>query len=198
MSVGNRYTYRRERPETPLDNRSKQEESHTMAIRHIDTWSTSLYTSKKLNFTAKLDGDQVQTADAVHEAIVRSVTRQAQDLADRYQKMDNGDLDLDPRPGHVLVANSATMPSPMLYNDTNSAAERYEFDVDTGAPKELFIKTESGDSVSHLNWENGKLTRVEEFRSLNQQLQKNEKMLITIDPKTGTLNYSETGKKRWF
>ena len=169
-----------------------------MAIRHIDSWSTSLYTSKKLEFNARVKPDHVETENAIQEAIILSVTRQAQDLADRYQKMDNGDLDLDPRPGHVLVANSATIPTPMLYNDVNSAAERYSFDAETKAPKELTITCESGDSTSHIVWDNGKLVHIQESRSLNVTLLRDEKMEVSIDPQTGNLHYRESTRKRWF
>ena len=169
-----------------------------MAIRHIDTWSTSLYTSKSMNFTGKMNADHVETDSAIKEAIVLSVTRQAQDLADRYQKMDNGDLDLDPRAGHVLVANSATIPTPMLYNDINSAAERFSFDPETKAPKELTITCESGDANSHITWQDGKLVHIEQSRSLNVTLLRDEKMEVTIDPNTGALTSSEATRKRWF
>ena len=169
-----------------------------MAIRHIDTWSTSLYTTKSHKFSAKVEGESIKADTEIDEAISRSVLRQAKELADRYIRLDSSDLDLDPRAGYVLVANSATVPTPMLYNETNSAAERFEYDFATKTPRELRISTESGDSKSLVQWDAGQVRHIEQFRSLNTSLLRDEKLEVTIDPQTGVLNYSETTRKRWF
>lgn len=176
-----------------------------MPIRSIESWSGSLHTNKKHTFEAKAastpDGSAVefQCQTPMDEAILRTVLQQCDSLADRYRNVDNQDIDLDPRPGVVLLAKSALAPTPDLYNSFNSAAEKFVFDPESKNPISLSITTETGDSLSLVDWDpQGRVTSVRQERILNTTLLRDEKLMLTVDNSTGAIHYEESTRKRWF